>query len=117
LLEGSRELAARAQLSPGTSPPRAPSPPPAAQYLAYEKPGQYGDEEQKQFALQLRPAEDRVEHAPGTHALVAALAEGDRLHIRWLHEYVTDQQVDAATGAVKGSSKYPIRRVVAIERL
>lgn len=86
------------------------------QYLGYEKPGQYGDEEQKQFALQLRPVEERVEHAPGTHALVAALAVGDRVHIRWLHEYVTDEQLDAA-GAVKGSAKYPIRRVVAIERL
>ena len=74
-------------------------------YLAHAKPGQYGDEEQREFALQLRPAESRVAHAPGALALAAALAPGDAVRLDWVHEYVTE-----------GGSKFPERRVTRLER-
>lgn len=80
-------------------------------YLAYDKPGKYGDEQQKQFALQLRPAETRVDHAPGTHELVASLAPGDRVRLSWLHEYVSELDAEGR------GAKYPIRRVTAISRM
>ena len=83
-------------------------------YVAHDKPGQYGDERQAQFALQLRPAEERVAHAPGTHELVASLAVGDRVALEWLHEYVSDYGLHDGK---ETCAKYPVRRVVALRRL
>jgi len=82
-------------------------------YLSYDKPGQYGDERQTQFALQVRPA-DKMEHAAGTHELAASLAVGDRVALTWLHEYVSDFGVHEGR---ETCAKYPIRRVTAISRL
>jgi len=80
------------------------------EWLAYEKPGQYGDDKAPTFAVQLEPAEAGVEHAPGFMDAVAGLAEGDALEIEWLHEYVT------TTWEGGGSGKAPSRRVVAWAR-
>lgn len=80
-------------------------------YLSYSKPGQYGDEEQTTFALQLRPAETKVSHAPGTLDLVSTLAPGDRVRLTWVHEYVSELDERGHGG------KYPIRRVTMISKL
>ena len=83
-------------------------------YVDHAKPGQYGDERQTQFALQLRPHEERVAHAPGTLQLTASLAVGDRVALEWRHEYVSDFDVHDGR---ETCAKYPIRRVVALRRL
>lgn len=80
------------------------------EWLAYEKPGQYGDDKAATFAVQLEPVEAGVEHAAGFLDAVAGLEPGDGLEIEWLHEYVTTTWVGG------GSSKSPIRRVIAWER-
>lgn len=75
------------------------------EYIYYSKPGQYGDEEQKQFALQLEPVETRTGHAAGTYELAAQLQPGDKVELVWDHIYVTND-----------GSKFPIRRVKALQR-
>ena len=73
-------------------------------YLAYDKPGQYGDPKEERFAMQTRPA-DKVEHVAGARELLASLAPGDHVRLAWVHEYVTE----------RGCS-FPIRRVLRLER-
>lgn len=75
-------------------------------YHAYSKPGQYGDEQGTQFALQIRPV-DKVEHGPGVRELAATLAPGDVVRMQWLHEYHRNS----------GGGSYPVRRVTTLTRV
>lgn len=73
-----------------------------AEYLAYEKPAEYGDGKATEFLLPLAAGE---EVTPEILAAAKALAKGDAVRLEWLHEYVT-----------KDGSKYPRRRVTLLAR-
>lgn len=72
------------------------------EYVAYEKPGEYGDPKATEFLLPLAAGE---EVTPEILAAAKALAKGDAVRLDWLHEYVT-----------KDGSKYPRRRVTLLAR-
>jgi hypothetical protein len=72
------------------------------EYVAYDKPGEYGDGKATEFLLPLAADE---EVTPEILAAAKALAKGDAVHLDWLHEYVT-----------KDGSKYPRRRVTLLAR-
>ncbi|MCX6864917.1 MAG: hypothetical protein NTV46_01620 [Verrucomicrobia bacterium] len=58
-------------------------------YLAYEKPGQYGDPKQEQFMVLI---EDNMKNPKVPKAIrdaVLALKPGDLVHLQWNHDYVT----------------------------
>ena len=76
------------------------------EYLAWEKPGQYGDEKQPKFHVQMNPIDKRVDHVEGMYDLLREMTPGTRVKIEWLHEYVSDQ-----------GANYPIRRVTHISRV
>ena len=67
------------------------------EYVAYEKPGQYGDPKAAEFLLPLKEGEE-----VSASILVVAkdLSKGAAVRLEWLHEYVTRE-----------GSKYPRRRV------
>lgn len=58
-------------------------------YLAYEKPGQYGDPKQEQFMVLI---EDNMKNPKVPKAIrdaVLALKPGDLVRLQWNHDYVT----------------------------
>jgi hypothetical protein len=58
-------------------------------YLAYEKPGEYGDPKQTEYIFQV---EDNMKNLKITKAMkdiVTALKPGDYLLLDWQHDYVT----------------------------
>ena len=73
-------------------------------YIEYEKPGKYGDEQQKKYAF---VPDDET---PETQGLFAKLSEGDEVLLAWNHDYVT------RTEAGGGQSKFPMRPVVMLEK-
>lgn len=73
-------------------------------YLAYEKPGQYGDEKQKTFQVLI---EDNMKHAKVPAEIlkaIEALKPGATVRLKWNHDYVT-----------KAGSKFPERPITSIE--
>lgn len=73
-------------------------------YLGYEKPGKYGDEQQKTFNVLI---EDNMKHAKvpeATLKAIDALKPGATVRLKWNHDYVT-----------KNGSKFPERPIVSIE--
>ena len=72
------------------------------EYVAYEKPGQYGDAKATEFLLPLSQGE---EVSAEILAVAQGLSKGDAVRLEWLHEYVT-----------KDGSKYPRRRVTLLAR-
>lgn len=72
------------------------------EYVAYEKPGQYGDAKATEFLLPLSQGE---EVSAEILAVAQGLSKGDSVRLEWLHEYVT-----------KDGSKYPRRRVTLLAR-
>jgi hypothetical protein len=73
-------------------------------YLAYEKPGQYGDEKQKTFHVLI---EDNMKHAKVPAEIlkaIGALKPGATVRLKWNHDYVT-----------KNGSKFPERPIAGIE--
>lgn len=72
------------------------------EYVAYEKPGQYGDAKATEFLLPLSQGE---EVSAEVLALAKGLSKGDAVRLEWLHEYVA-----------KDGSKYPRRRVTLLAR-
>eukprot|EP01007_Sphenomonas_quadrangularis_P001332 NODE_2264_length_640_cov_130.986464_g1915_i0.p1 GENE.NODE_2264_length_640_cov_130.986464_g1915_i0~~NODE_2264_length_640_cov_130.986464_g1915_i0.p1 ORF type:complete len:132 (+),score=14.98 NODE_2264_length_640_cov_130.986464_g1915_i0:33-428(+) len=72
-------------------------------YLSYEKPGQYGDEQQTLHHVVL--GQD-----PAVDAKVRDLAAGDQVRLDWVHEYVTKSD-----GTHSGSA--PERPVKKLEKL
>lgn len=75
-------------------------------YLAYEKPGQYGDPKQKEFRILI---EDNMKNAKVPEEIrdaILALKPGDQVRLDWNHDYVT-----------KDRSKSPERVIVKLEPL
>ena len=72
-------------------------------YLAYEKPGEYGDPKQEQFRVLI---EDNLKNPKVPVAIrdaILALKPGDLVHLKWNHDYVT-----------KDGSKFPERPITEI---
>lgn len=72
------------------------------EYVAYDKPGQYGDGKATEFLL---PLVEGGEVSADILAAAKALAKGDAVRLDWLHEYVT-----------KDGSSQPRRRVTLLAR-
>ena len=80
-------------------------------YVEYEQVGQYGDEQQSRFAFEPAECQDA--------AVMAALGElkpGDRVLIKWQHEYVTRSSFSARMQQ-RTSASFPDRPVVMLERV
>lgn len=78
-------------------------------YTQYEKRGQYGDEKQDAFMVQLTGAGADALPA-GAAEMLAALAPGAAVRLGWDHIYV--KRVEAGGG----ESQFPRRPVVLLER-
>jgi hypothetical protein len=73
-------------------------------YLAYEKPGEFGDEKQETFNVLI---EDNMKHAKVPAEIlkaIGALEPGAIVRLKWNHDYVT-----------KAGSKFPERPITGIE--
>ena len=60
-------------------------------YLAYEKPGEYGDPEQKEFQFQVQDNRKNPKAPEEMRKAVAGLEKGDFVLLDWQHDYVTKQ--------------------------
>jgi hypothetical protein len=58
-------------------------------YIAYEKPGQYGDPQQKEYVFQVEDNMKNLKVSPSIKDTVASLKEGDYVLLDWQHDYVT----------------------------
>jgi hypothetical protein len=58
-------------------------------YLAYEKPGQYGDPQQKEYIFQVEDNMKNLKVSKAIKDAVASLKEGDYVLLDWQHDYVT----------------------------
>eukprot|EP00798_Chlamydomonas_sp_ICE-L_P021842 gene21842-28871_t len=72
-------------------------------YLAWEKPGEYGDEKAQEYGYIMK---QKGEGQAEISAKIRELAEGDKVKIVYDHEYVT-----------KGGSKFPGRPMRTLEKL
>mmetsp|Transcript_22209 Transcript_22209/g.69549 ORF Transcript_22209/g.69549 Transcript_22209/m.69549 type:complete len:120 (+) Transcript_22209:187-546(+) len=72
------------------------------EYLSYEKPGSYGDEQKADAQF--------TEFDEATAATIAALEKGQRVRLDWAHNYVTRVEGE-------GTSKYPERVITKLEAL
>jgi hypothetical protein len=79
-------------------------------YVRYEKPGQYGDPQGKEFRFLVQDTMKNPKVPQELAARVAALKEGDLVRLTWRHEYVTRTEGG-------GSSSFPERPVAVIEKL
>ena len=82
-------------------------------YLAYEKPGEYGDAKQADYSFQV---EDNMKHLKVPAAIrdaVAALKKGDVVLLDWLHDYVTKEGSSSPERPIKKLEK--ITREAAIK--
>jgi hypothetical protein len=75
-------------------------------YLAYEKPGEYGDPKAEEFAFLVEDNMGHPKTTPDIRAAVNPLKKGDVVLLSWNHDYVT----------VNGTSG-PERPVTRLERL
>jgi hypothetical protein len=75
-------------------------------YLAYEKPGQYGDGQQKQFQFLVQDNMKHLKVSAETKAAVDALKPGDYVLLDWQHDYVS-----------KDGANYPERTVTQLKRI
>jgi hypothetical protein len=75
-------------------------------YLAYEKPGQYGDEKQKQYEFLVQDNMGNVKVPADIKKTIESLKKGDYVLLDWQHDYVT-----------KGGSKFPERTVLQLKRI
>ena len=74
-------------------------------YMAYEKPGEYGDPQQKQFMVLI---EDNMKNPKVPAAIrdaIVALKPGDLVDLKWNHDYVTQD-----------GSKFPERVIRLLEK-
>ncbi len=60
-------------------------------YIAYEKPGQYGDPKREEFAFLVEDNMNNRKVSPEMHAAINALEEGDVVMLSWEHNYVRDE--------------------------
>jgi hypothetical protein len=76
-------------------------------YLAYEKPGKYGEPQEKQYQFLVQDNMKNLKVSPALKADVEALKVDDYVLLDWQHDYVTTQ----------GGSKYPVRTVLQLKRI
>ena len=79
-------------------------------YLAYEKPGQYGDPKAETFVFMLHDNKGKPKVAVAVRDAVLALKPGDRVLLSWNHDYVT------RTWPSGGTSSAPDRPITKLER-
>ena len=77
------------------------------EYQKYEKPGQYGDPEAKEFLWNLKPDSDANRIHPEYLEIVKGLQPGQKVKLNWTHFYVTNRE----------GSKYPERSVTFFEKI
>ena len=75
------------------------------EYLRYEKPGEYGDPKQESFQLLIEDNMGNRKVSAEIHATILALKEGDKVHLKWNHDYVT-----------KDRSSFPDRPITLLEK-
>ena len=75
-------------------------------YLAYEKPGQYGDPKQQRHQFLVQDNMKNVRVPAEIKASVEALQKGEFVLLNWQHDYVT-----------KAGSKFPERTVQQLKRI
>ena len=75
-------------------------------YLAYEKPGQYGDPKQPQYRFQVQDFMKNLKVPAAIRDIVAALKKGDFVLLDWQHDYVT-----------KDGSSSPERPIKKLEKI
>ena len=75
-------------------------------YLAYEKPGQYGDPKQQQYSFQVEDNMKNLKVPAAIRDTVVALKKGDFVLLDWQHDYVT-----------KDGSSSPERPIKKLERI
>lgn len=73
-------------------------------YLDYQKPGEYGDPKQDKFQILIEDNSGRAKVPDGIHKAILALKPGDKVRLKWNHDYVT-----------RDGSKFPDRPVVLLE--
>ena len=73
-------------------------------YLAYEKPDQYGDKQQKQFQFLVADNLKNVKVSAEVKATIDSLKPDDYVRLDWQHDYVT-----------KGGSSSPERTVTQLK--
>ncbi len=73
-------------------------------YRKYDKPGQYGDEEQEMLIVDVDPRHKPIQQPDDIIGKITALKPGDKALIHWSHYYIKDDH-----GA------YPERPVMSIE--
>lgn len=79
-------------------------------YVRYEKPGKYGDPKADSFMFLVQ---DNMKNAKVPKELaeqIAALKQGDLVHLVWRHEYVTRKEGG-------GSSSFPERPVTLVKKV
>jgi hypothetical protein len=74
-------------------------------YLAYEKPGEYGDPKQERFSVLIEDNMKNPKVAVAIRDAILALKPGNLVHLKWNHDYVT-----------QGGSKFPDRPIVELSR-
>jgi len=75
------------------------------EYLNYEKPGKYGDPKQEQFRILIEDNMGNRKVSDEIHAAILALKEGDKVRLKWNHDYVT-----------RDRSKSPERVITLLEK-
>jgi hypothetical protein len=75
-------------------------------YVAYEKPGEYGDTKQTEYAFQVIDNMKNLKVPKAISDTVAALKKGDYVILDWNHDYVT-----------KDGSSSPERPIVKLEKV
>jgi hypothetical protein len=75
-------------------------------YLAYEKPGQYGDEQQKRYQFLVQDNMKNPKVSAEVKAAIDALKPDDYVLLDWQHDYVS-----------KAGANYPERTVLQLKRI
>lgn len=75
-------------------------------YLAYEKPGQYGDARQTRYLFMVEDSQKNAKITKELKEIVDGLKPGDYVRLNWQHDYVT-----------RSGSKFPDRVVQKLEKL
>ncbi len=77
-----------------------------AEYLNYQKSGEYGDPKSDTFVFMIEDNMKRLKVTPAIRDTMKSLKKGDRVFLSWNHNYVT----------VDGSS-WPERPITKLERI
>ena len=77
-------------------------------YVKYQKPGEYGDPEQKQYMIMYENTLGKSELTPEDKELISTLNPGDPVLLCWNHNYITDEE---------SGSSYPERPLTVLKKL